>query len=297
MSKPKCQLFEDVYEAVYGDSMMWVVIWGEARCSKSTLAGWILYSLYKDWHMVLDAFGYSITEIMHKLINGIPARFPTRNQLHMRVPALNFDDFGSNANKASTQHDIAWDTIKGTWDLLGTRLGVLCATMLDPSEATQQLQRYTHEVHCLGKGHYKYDKVIWEQDFRGWRTRPKKIFIEENTFDKWPDEIYRQYDDRRQSLCDEAFIRIQDMTVLSQLDFVMRMSKPLDFEIMQLIDTQGPIDNTEGWKQFGDEGKLAVTRMKARSLIMPVQKTKGNYRLELTPLGKSVLDKHSSPTT
>jgi replication-associated recombination protein RarA len=74
MSEGKIQLFEDVRNAVYGDSWEWLIVWGPPRWSKTTLAGWILYSLYKDWDKVLDAFGYNLTQILYKIQNGLPQR-------------------------------------------------------------------------------------------------------------------------------------------------------------------------------------------------------------------------------
>jgi hypothetical protein len=289
--KTKVQLFNDVYDAVVGDSWMWMVVWGDARSSKTTLAGWVLYSLYKDWNKVLQAFGYNISQILYKITHGIPERWPTRNLLHMRVPALNFDDFGSSSNKAVTQHDPAWDEVKGGWDVLGTKVGVVIATMCDPTEPTLQLiQKYNAEIHILGKGRYKYDRVEWSQDYHGWKAKPHKVFIEENTFDPWPDEVYREYDSVRQELCDEKLQRIEDATVMSQLDFALRMSKPIDIDILKLIDTHGPVDH-DSLKPLGQDWKQAVVRLKARSLVVPVQMSKNYYRYDLSPLGKSVLDK------
>ena len=143
----KVQLFEDVKSAVYDDSYMWIVVWGPPRSSKTTIAGWILHSLYRDWHKTLNAFGYNLSQVLYKMNNGVPERWPTVNGLHMRVPALNWDDFGAYSNKAITQYDEAWDHFKGGFDVLGTKIGVLVATMVDPLEPTFQIQnKYTHEI-------------------------------------------------------------------------------------------------------------------------------------------------------
>ncbi|NIO37188.1 hypothetical protein GTO27_05730 [Candidatus Bathyarchaeota archaeon] len=47
-SEGRIQIFEDARNAVYEDSWMWISVWGPPRSSKTTIAGWILYSLYED---------------------------------------------------------------------------------------------------------------------------------------------------------------------------------------------------------------------------------------------------------
>jgi hypothetical protein len=78
---------------------------------------------------------------VYELQKGIPERVPTRNGLHMRVPLLIWDDFGAHSNKAKTQHERGWDTFKGAFDTLGTKLGVLLANMVNPTEPTQQTSK------------------------------------------------------------------------------------------------------------------------------------------------------------
>jgi hypothetical protein len=288
----KVKLFEDVWDATMNDGYMWIVIWGPPRSSKTTLAGWILYDLYRDWYKVLNAFVYNLSQCLHKIKCGEPERWLTRNKLHNRVPGLNWDDFGAYSNKAATQHDEAWDYFKGGFDILGTKIAVLIATMVDPLEPTFQIQnKYTHELEVFDKGYYKYDKVIWKQDFRGWKPRTKKHLIEENTFDPWPDWVYREYDEVRQELADEVFQKIEDAISTSGLENVLKLCKPLDWQIMQTIVDKGPIYYKE-LTDLGASTREAIVRLKARQLIVPVQQSKNYYKYDLTRLGIDVLDAH-----
>lgn len=289
----KVQLFEDVRTAVDDDGYMWVVIWGPPRSTKTTLAGWVLYSLYRDWDKVLNAFGYNLSDIMYRIKHGLPERWSTLNKLHMRVPGLNWDDFGSFSNKAATQHIEAWDHVKGGWDVLATRIAVLLATMVDPTEPTLQLQnKYTHEVQVLSKGVYKYDKVDWKQDFRGWKTRVKKTFIEQNTFDPWPETVYRQYDETRMGLVDMVFQHIEDSISANQIEWVLKVCKPIDMQLLQMISDRGPIFY-QSMAELGEESKTALVRCKARNLIVPIHQGGGYYKYDITPLGFDVLAAHS----
>jgi ABC-type lipoprotein export system ATPase subunit/GNAT superfamily N-acetyltransferase len=295
MSEGKIQLFEDVRNAVYDDSYMWIVIWGPPRSSKTTIAGWILHSLYGDWHKTLSAFGYNLSQILYKMNKGIPERWPTVNGLHMRVPALNWDDFGAYSNKAVTQYDEAWDHFKGGFDVLGTKIGVLIATMVDPLEPTFQIQsKYTHEIQILDKGVYKYDKVEWKQDFHGWKPKARKIFVEKNTFDPWPNEVYREYDMMRMELADEVMQRIEDSIAINHTESVLKVCKPIDFELLKLIDQRGPVcyDRID---DVGKEGRLALVRLKARGLVIPIQVQGNYYKYDLTALGRNVLNLHVNP--
>lgn len=298
MIEEKCQLFEDVYNAVYEDSYMWIVVWGAPRSTKTTIAGWILYSLYKDWDKVLAATIFNLPQLLNSLKNGIPERWPTKNGLHMRVPGVNWDDFGAYSNKAVTQYDESWDHFKGGFDVLGTKIAVLIATMVDPLEPTFQIQnKYTHEIQVLEKGVYKYDRVEWQQDFKGWKPRSKKKFVEQNTFDPWPLEVYRRYDEMRMELCDEVMQRIEDSISSSQVSKVVKLIKPVDVDMLELIDTRGAIHH-HSIDEYGQQGKLSIIRLKSRGLIVPIrQSDKIYYKYDLTALGKDVLTKIENSET
>lgn len=270
---------------------MWLVIWGQARTAKTTLAGWCLHSLYKDWHKVLDAFTYNLSQTLYKMRHGIPERWPTKNGLHNRVPALNWDDFGAHSNKAATQYDPAWDQFKGGFDVLGTKIGVLIATMVDPTEPTSQIAgKYTHEVEILSRGVYKYDRVDWQQDFKGWRPRVKKRHVETNTFDAWPTEVYKEYDEVRMELADEVFQKIEDAQAEGSVPFLLRLCKPIDFQILNLAVEKGPLyyENIPG----SVDAKKAMIRLKARQLMVTIRGEQNYSRYDITPLGLSVLTAH-----
>ena len=287
MDEPR--LFTDVWNAVHNDEYMWIVVWGPPRSSKTRIAGWILYSLYKDWDKVLDAFVYNLSHLLYKLKRGLPELWPTQNRLHMRIPALNWDDFGAHSNKAETQYHEAWDRFKGGFDVLGTKIAVLIATMVSPTEPTFQIMnKYTHEVLVPHKGLYKYDKATWQQDFRGWRPKHKKEWIETNTFDPWPDEVYKQYDETRMSLADEVIQRIDDAMAETEVEYILKRMHPFDVQILDLIRKRGPVNTVKIREEFGDDAKKAVIRLKARNLIVPLKKTSGHYAYDVTDLGLEV---------
>ena len=239
---------------------------------------------------------FNLPQVLFNLKAGKPERWPTRNGLHFRVPALLWDDFGAYSNKAVTQYDESWDHFKGGFDVLGTMIGVLIATMVDPLEPTFQIQnKYTHEVQILSKGKYKYDRVEWLQDYKGWKPKTKKTFMEVNTFDPWPDWVYKKYDDMRMELAEEVIQRIEDSITTTHIGTVLKLCKPLDFEILGVIDSRGAI-HQHVIEDYGKEGKQSVLRLKSRGLIVPVRQETQNpyYKYDLTPLGKDVLAKIAS---
>jgi len=286
-------LFEDVRQAVDNDDYIWGVIWGPPRCSKTTLLGWILYSIYKDWYKVLTAFVFNLPQLMHKMKQGLPERWWTRNKLHNRVPVLGYDDYGVSSNKAVTQHEEAWDIFKGGFDALGTKIGVLYATMVDPTEPTFQLmKKYTHEVQIVSRGVYKYDKVHWKQHYKGWDVKVTKECIEYGEYDLLPDWVYKEYNEMRMELADEVLVRIEDAISLNQLQFCLQVLKPIDFQVLQLISDRGP---TYYYKitDLGskDEMRLSLVRLKARGLVVPLRsKTSTTYRYDMTWFGKDILE-------
>jgi len=283
---------KDMIKAIENDLYMWVVIWGEPRTGKSMLGLMILYWIYRDWEKVLEAVTFNLSQTVYKIKHNLPEVWPTRNKLHMRIPALLWDDFGAHSNKASTQHDPAWDKFKGGFDVLGTKIGVLMATMVEPSEPTQQLQnKYSHELWCYGRGKVKYDRYYRLQDYKGFRSKGRKTWIDDFEFDPIPDEIFREYDQMRQALADEVLVSIEDTMVESGLDYLMRKLEPMDYQLMRIIKESGPIYHDRVYAEFGrDLGKKILTRLKSRAVISPVRDPSTGYsRYDMYEIGFEIL--------
>jgi ABC-type lipoprotein export system ATPase subunit len=270
---------------------MWAVVWGEQRTGKTSLQMQIANSVYHDWDKVLQCFVFNLGGLLYKLDKGEPERISTANQLHSRVPLVIYDDFGGQSNKAETQHDPAWDIFKGGFDLLGTQVAVILASMVDPSEPTFQLmQKYTHELFLPSRGVYKYDKVIWNQDYKGWKPRKSKDWIETNNFKPIPTDVYLQYDEMRLALVDEMKQRIRDAIVESRTDQLLKRLLDADIKLLEIIQARGPTYYDKICEEVGADSKDALTRCKARALIVPVRKESGYYKYDLTDLGYEILD-------
>jgi len=289
----KQPLFKIIRQAIINDDYLWIVVHGPPRSSKSTLMLWILWYIYnKDWNKVYQAITFKLEELMNNIIKGIPIRVPTKNKLHKRVPIIGYDDFSVHSNKADTQHSSAWDIFKGGFDALGTEIGVLLATMVNAESPTSQLQnKYNIEVIVPRKGVYKVDRVVWLQDYRGFRTKMKKWCIVDNaTFPKIPDKYYKPYDKRRMSLTKEVYVRIQDAMSIDKLDIVLKMIKPSDIQLLKLIDLNGPIYYKKAREDLKELYKQTVIRCKSRGLIITSDHGSYNYKLEITPLAIDVLE-------
>ena len=239
--KQEPRIVQDICYTINNDRYIWMPIWGEARTGKTTLALLIMFKVYQDWDKVLGAIIFNLNGLLYKMRKGEPTLFPTLTKpTHMRVPILLWDDFAAKSGKAQTQHERAWDIFKGAFDTLGTRLGVLLATMVNPRSPTEQiLQKYTHEVLVeigeSGKRIYKYDKCKAQQDFYGWRSRQRKHWLEEQEFGKVPLEVFAQYDEMRTSLVDEVFVSMEDAMVEDTIDRLMRRVQPIDLQLLRLI--------------------------------------------------------------
>jgi len=285
----KPAIIRDVWNAILDDKWAWIVVWGEQRCGKTSFKMQVAYEVYKDWDKVLQSFVFNLSGLLYKIDKGEPERVPTLNKLHMRVPLILFDDWGGSSNKAYTQYDKSWDIFKGAFDLLGTKLSVLMASMVDPAEPTYQLQqKYTHEVFITKRGVYKYDRVVWDQDFTGWKPRKRKEWVETNYFEPIPEDVYKTYDEMRLSLVDEVEQRIKDTMVETQTEAILKRLQPSDVELMQIVSKRGQIS----WKylhdSLPDKYKEALIRCKARNLMIPIRKGTV-YWYDLTDLGIEIL--------
>jgi hypothetical protein len=250
----------------------------------------IAYNIYKDWDQVLGCFVFQLAGLLHNMHDGNPCRILTRNKLHNRVPLLIGDDWGANSNKAKTQHEKAWDLVKGAWDTYGTRLGVFLANMNQPDEITLQLcNKYTHEIYIASRGVAKYDKIDWEQNYKGWQPRHDKDWQQTFKFPSVPEDIYKQYDEMRMALCDELDVLIQDAIAETETEKVIKRATPRDIELLETLNLKGMI--SKDWFSSPDrvELKEALKKAKARGLVTTVRKGT-NYWYDLTTFGTQVLD-------
>jgi len=251
----------------------------------------IAYAVYHDWDKVLQSFVFNLGGLLYKINKGEPERIPTINKLHMRVPIILYDDFGGQSNKAETQHDPAWDIFKGGFDVLGTQIAIIMASMVDPAEPTFQLiQKYTHELFVPQRGVYKYDRVIWNQDYKGWRPRRSKDWIETNNFKPVPEDVYKEYDEMRLSLVDEMHQRIQDAIAETRTEQTLKRLLDADIKLLETIQVRGPTYYEKIFEEVGPDSRDALIRCKARSLIIPIRKESGYYKYDLTDLGYEILD-------
>jgi ABC-type lipoprotein export system ATPase subunit/GNAT superfamily N-acetyltransferase len=284
-------IVRDVWNAILNDFWMWVVVWGLQRVGKTTFKMQVAYAIYGDWDKVLQSFVFNLSGLLYKIDKGEPQRIWTRNQLHNRIPIILYDDFGGTSNKAATQHDQSWDQFKGAFDLLGTEISVLMASMVDPTEATFQIQeKYSHEVFIPQRGVYKYDRVQWMPDYNGWRPIKNKLWVETNTFEEVPRDVYIQYDEMRLSLVSEAKQRIKDTMAESQIEGLLKRLQPLDIQLLELIQSRGLVNYETLKKELGDDTKDVLVRCKARSLVIPLNQGNNYYKYDLTDLGFDILE-------
>jgi len=295
--KDEPRLVQDLWNIINKDGYAWIPIWGKARCGKTSLAMRIMYKIYGNWDDVLNGIVFNLNQLLYKIKRGEPKLFPTVTKpCHMRVPILLLDDFASSCGKAKTQHERVWDLFKGSFDTLGTRIGVLLGTMIEPTSPTQQLLlKYTHEIMVTKLSDntriYKYDTCTRQQDYGGWKTRQKKDWIEEQEFVMPPLKYYKQYDEMRMSLVDETFVTMQDQMSEDSVDDLIRKIEPIDHTLIRLIKKRGPIHHHVLTKEFGEQGKEAMVRCKARGLIVPRRKSASYYTYDITDLALDVIKK------
>jgi len=279
----------DIWDAILDDNWMWASVWGPNRTGKSSLCMQLSYNVYKDWDKVLQSVTWNLTGLRYKMKKGEPGRILTRNMLHDRVPLLILDDFGATSNKAKTQHDQAWDIFKGSFDTYSTKIAVVLANMLIPSEPTYQLyQKYTHEIYVYARGQAKYDKVNWQQDFAGWQARQDKLWLQDFTFNKVPEDVYKQYDEMRCSVADELDQQVEDAMVDSIATTTLKRLQPIDVELMELLEAKGQISWDFFHEHYSDRYQEALIRAKARNIVVPTRKQTA-YWYDLTDFGYQTL--------
>lgn len=270
---------------------MWIVVWGKPRTGKTTILLLCSYDVYQDWDLVLQSCFFNLNGFLYKMKKGEPCRLTTLNGLHNRVPILLPDDFGAQCNKAKIQHEPAWDIVKGAWDTLATKVGVMMGSMGTPTGATQQLQeKYTHEVFVDRRCHAKYDEVGWGQDFYGWRPNQNKNWIHEFEFSlDVPLDVYKQYDEMRMSLVDELVQQIEDCQIENEGTRIFHRLNDQDVDLIELMHHQGQLSNDWFHKPENEKWIEVLKRCRARGIITPVLHGKNTYWYDLTDFGFNML--------
>lgn len=295
------RLFKDIYDIVMNDLWAFIVIWGEQRVGKSTLALWCAYFFWRQkepdltenelWERVYASCVFNLSQVIYKIEDPSMLRVWDWKAQHNRIPLIIWDDFGAHSNKAVTQHEIAWDHFKGGFDILGTKFGVIVATMTSPEEPTAQIEhKYTHEVIITSRGHYKYDRVIWQQDFRGWQPRHSKDWQQLHSFGEIPWERFKPYNDLRLSLADEVIERIKD-SMADRVGTLLKRLTDQDMTTLQELVDNGPFTQYKRNEWFtGDRAKIE-TRLKAHQLVTVVRRGTA-YHLDITSFGFDTLSQY-----
>lgn len=283
------KLLHDIDNAIANDDWMWIVVWGKPRTGKTTIQLKTAFHVYQDWDKVLDAVVFNLGQILFKMKKGKPCQVMTDNGLHNRIPLLLPDDFGAQCNKAKTQHEPAWDIFKGAFDTLGTKVAVLMASMGNPSGATQQLQeKYTHEVYVESRGHAKYDKVEWQQNFAGWQARQDKTWLCSFDFDPVPMDIYKRYNEKREQLVNDLIQQIDDAQIENEGLRIFRRLNETDIDLIERFQSRGEIS----WEWFSKPEnarlKESVEKLRSRGVVIP-QPHGTAYWYELTDFGYDML--------
>lgn len=284
------QVLRDIANAVLHDSWMNIVIWGQPRTGKTTLQMRLAYAVLQDWDLVLDSFVYNLIELLAHMERGIPCRVTSLNNLHSRVPFIMPDDLGAHGNKAKTQHERAWDILKGSIDTYGTQIAIWLSSMGNPDSLTEQLQsKYTHEIYVDRRGHAKYDVIEWQQNFSGWQPRRKKAWLQEFDFENVPMDVYKQYDEKRLQLVQDLNQLIKDAMVDDEAFKLLRRLERKDFELLGKLKDAPVLRVHITDEGFGEVAK----RCKARGLVIPTRKPGiTSYYYDITDLGLEVHKLH-----
>jgi predicted transcriptional regulator with HTH domain len=161
--------------------------------------------------------------------------------------------------------------------------------MGNPSEATQQIQeKYTHEVYLETRGHAKYDKVQWQQNYCGWQARQNKTWVHEFEFDHVPKDVYKEYDEMRTSLVDELFQQIDDAQIENEGLKVFKRLTDEDVKLLELFKTKGQLSRSWINEPENEKWKEVLKRCKARNMVVPIRKDTA-YWYDLTDFGYNML--------
>jgi hypothetical protein len=293
------KLYEDIFNTVMEDKWQFIIVWGEQRTGKSTCALWVPYFFWRMkepdlsesdiWERVYDSIVFNLEGLIYKLNDKSMVRVWDWKGNHKRIPIIIWDDFGAHSNKSVTQHLPEWDIFKGGFDTLGTQFACIIATMVSPEEPTLQLEnKITSEILVETRGVYKYDKVRWQQDFRGWNPRHSKNWQQTHRFAEIPNERFKPYDELRLGLAGEVIERIQSSMTKQTPDILKRLTD-FDIKTLEEINLRGEMSLHKRSQWFVGENKNSEVKLKAHQLVTTVLHGT-THHLDLTSFGLDVLN-------
>ena len=290
-----------ILRTIENDDFKFIVIWGPLRKGKSTLALDISYIVYdEDWNKAWASVVMQLSEFIYKLKMKIPEGRWDKKKYHYRVPLSLYDDMASWLNKAATKNDPMMDSFKQYLPTIGTHLGILLGTMDRPENLTQQLVlKYDIDILVSTRGKFKADKVAWMKDYYGWKPIHHKRHIVYGEFYEVPEDVYRQYDERRMSLSEELRESILDNMMRSK-SWIMKMLDEEDLIILRIIKDTGTPTPSVIIKRVGNEiyNRDRIQKLRRLGLVFPVYMDKngkvmspyGTLRYTLTDFGLRILD-------
>lgn len=98
-----------------------------------------------------------------------------------------------------------------------------------------------------------------------------------------------QYDEMRLSLVDGTFVAITDSMTEDTVEAVIRRLDPIDYQLIRLIQSSGPINHHRLKSELGEKGLKSMARCKARGLVVPVRKSQAYYSYDITDFALEVL--------
>jgi hypothetical protein len=291
-------IIRSVWDCILNDKWMFAATWAAPRMGKTTCCLRIAYAVYRDWDLVLNSVVFNLSGLLYKMDHRQPMLIWDKAHFHHRIPLLIFDDMGSGSNKAATRHEVCWDTLKGAWDSYGTRVAVVLATMNQPDEITRQLsQKITHELWIPTRGVAKFDECFWSQNYYGWQAKTDKEWKQSFEFDRVPADIYRQYDEMRQSLVDEINQKIKDEMASSDITKVLKRMVPDDWNLLNLIQQKGLLTEYEVSKADNSAVlRETIKRCRGRNLVISMRDGSGHYKTDISDFGLEVLKNRPKET-
>ena len=199
-------------DSIYNNKHNVICVWGELGKGKTTLALQLLYSIYKDWDVVLKHCLFTFWEIKDALKKLVIER--------ERSPMLVWDDLAVYFHRSLIQymHPDVRDFFS-KYNFIRTYLANMILTTPSIDFVPRQLLAFmTCDVWATRRGKADFDRALVVRNFRGkTKTRTKNYDGYDVTWTKLPKDVYREYEDMRHDHALEAFMNPNAIFVSSML--------------------------------------------------------------------------------
>lgn len=254
-------LAEVIRRSVEENRGVFIPICGAKGLGKSTLAGWLAYSYYKDWEKVKEHFIFTLDQLLYMIEN------------RETIPLVVWDDMAVHFGKWTMTNKKLPKTFFEYFQGIRVKVRCLIGTMVRLSSPPKALREdYFGEVIMTKRGIAIYNSYRRGINFKHTGEESTyKAFVEYiQVTSPLPDEFRTWYEEQRLKLLEMKYQKLLDVLADENRLFLKGLS-PLEGSLFMMLVRDGCLDSMSLDRvrlTYGSEVDNAINRFLAYGVVV-----------------------------